>query len=442
MELYLDNFRGFEKQYIELNDVNFLVGENSTGKTTLLGLLSLINGGEENIWNMDFKNDYVDFGTFNDIISKGRRIKKEYAIGVKVESKDADWFGYDERLIVYSDFEGFPTPSLISMRNENLVCSTKFSEKEIIIYGKEITGANGNWADFHIDDNNILFKKSIDVKSMLRSGELNELRRRPGFAFYHLPKSDDKHIDRFRKAFRPLRDFMFPHDIGIKYNHIWIDPVRSKPKRIYEPQKLKYSAEGEHTPTLLRDILLNNTAKQNKAFITELERFGMASGLFDTIKIDQYRKSKDSPFSLLFKLKNKELKISNVGYGISQVLPILTEVLYAPKESTFLIQQPEVHLHPRSQAYFGEFVYNQLVTQKKKFVIETHSDYLIDRFRLQVRKKNGQVYKKTNILFFETDGQKNKVTKIAIDKNGDYGPDQPQKFREFFLKEEMELLGL
>ena len=82
MELYLDNFRGFEKQYIELNDVNFLVGENSTGKTTLLGLLSLF-GEREDIWNIDFKNEYVDFGTFDEIVSKGKRGKKEFVIGIK-----------------------------------------------------------------------------------------------------------------------------------------------------------------------------------------------------------------------------------------------------------------------------------------------------------------------------------------------------------------------
>jgi predicted ATPase len=428
MELYLDNFRGFEKQYIELNDVNFLVGENSTGKTTLLGLLSLFSDFRE-AWYVDFKNEYVDFGPFADVVSKIQRLRKEFIIGFRNE--DNDVFPPGEITLSYSDNNAFPFLKRITCRVEDLIAVfSNNGKKNDLLTCKfyKISGQNPNWADAHLSsENHFLFETTVDIPFDFGLEPIFDL-------LEYRNKQEGDLINKFAS----ITYNKFHRDENV----FWIDPVRSKPKRIYEPQKLKYSPEGEHTPTLLRDILTNNTAKQNKNFLAALEGFGKASGLFDEIKIDQYRKSKDSPFSLLFKLKNKELKISNIGYGISQVLPILTEILYAPKESTFLIQQPEVHLHPRSQAYFGEFVYNQLVAQKKKFVIETHSDYLIDRFRLQVRKRNGQVHKKTNVLFFETDGQTNKVTKIAIDKNGDYVGEQPQKFREFFLKEEMELLGL
>lgn len=429
MELYLDNFRGFEKQYIELNDVNFLVGENSTGKTTLLGLLSLFSSYEEP-WGVDFKNEFVDFGSFNEIINKGYRGKKEFTIGFNNDYNFT--FPFGNILLTYNERNGFPILKQVSIRKENIlvVIFIKVSKALAVFYRKD--SYSENWADNHEIGPIplVLFHKEIKVTVAERL-DIESL--------FSEIKFKNKQEEKIVKLFDEI--YYFDHT-DQEDRTLWIDPVRSKPKRIYEPQKLKYSPDGEHTPTLLRDILLNNSVKYNKIFIAELERFGKASGLFDELKIDQYRKSKDSPFSLLFKLKNKELKISNIGYGISQVLPILTEVLYAPKGSTFLIQQPEVHLHPRSQAYFGEFVFNQLVEQKKKFVIETHSDYLIDRYRLQVRKRNGQVYKKTNILFFETDGVKNKVTKITIDKNGDYGSEQPQKFREFFLKEEMDLLGL
>lgn len=441
MELYLDNFRGFEKQYIELNDVNFLVGENSTGKTTLLGLLSLFSE-KENFWDTGFKNEYVDFGLFNEIVSKSKRTNKKFVLGFKKGNKlKGPKFVFDEVVAEYEELDGFPLPFRVSLKKGNLILIIKYEQNNIIIAGKlAVDKGSTDWIQQHVIDESVEFKKELPFLQSPKSK--NMLIKNPEYAFLVLDYKKDDIIAKWAKVFNS-DPFMKGASLFNDYSkQIWIDPVRSKPKRIYEPQNIKYSPEGEHTPTLLRDILLNNTAKQNKSFIAELQRFGKASGLFDEVKIDQYRKSKDSPFSLLFRLKNKDLKISNIGYGISQVLPILTEILYASEGSSFLIQQPEVHLHPRSQAYFGEFVFNQLVEQKKKFVIETHSDYLIDRFRLQVRKKNGQVYKKTNILFFETDGVKNKVTKIAIDKNGDYVGEQPQKFREFFLKEEMELLGL
>ena len=229
---------------------------------------------------------------------------------------------------------------------------------------------------------------------------------------------------------------------GVIDSSIWIDPIRSKPQRIYEPKQITYSAEGSYIPTFLRDIFLTKTEDESKKIILGLKSFGKYSGLFDDNKIDQYRKSKDSPFSLVFKLKNKNLKISNIGYGVSQIIPILTEILREQKAKIFLIQQPEVHLHPRSQAYFGEFIFEQFINNDKQFVIETHSDYVIDRFRLQLKKyPQNDLYKKVNILFFESNGTNNSITSIGLEADGNYSSNQPQNFRDFFFKEEMSLLG-
>src|SRR5881396_1662040 len=72
----------------------------------------------------------------------------------------------------------------------------------------------------------------------------------------------------------------------------------------------------------------------------------------------------------------------DVGYGVSQALPILVDTLQRPAaDEVFLLQQPEVHLHPRAQAELGSFFVSQ-AGKKRRFVIETHSDYLVDRVRM------------------------------------------------------------
>src|SRR6185295_6318123 len=141
---------------------------------------------------------------------------------------------------------------------------------------------------------------------------------------------------------------------------IWISPIRTKPQPFYQPTDKQYSPEGEHIPTILRDIFEKKKTITSKRIIQLLERFGKASGLFDKISISKLQQQKkNSLFEINFSLHGNIIKISNVGYGVSQILPILTEIARQPKESIFLIQQPEVHLHPRSQAFFGEFLFTQ-----------------------------------------------------------------------------------
>ncbi|MDP2036184.1 MAG: AAA family ATPase, partial [Ignavibacteria bacterium] len=133
--------------------------------------------------------------------------------------------------------------------------------------------------------------------------------------------------------------------------------------------------------------------------------------------------------------------ISNVGYGVAQVLPIIVEVLLASKNQWFSIQQPEVHLHPRAQAAFGEFVFNFFQKMRINFLIETHSDYIIDRFRSKY-KGSDLSDEDSQVLFFQKNELGNEVKSIRIKKDGNYAENQPKEFREFFINEELRLLEI
>jgi predicted ATPase len=138
-------------------------------------------------------------------------------------------------------------------------------------------------------------------------------------------------------------------------------------------------------------------------------------------------------------LDNKPLNISNVGYGVSQALPVVVELFYRPEETYFAIQQPEVHLHPKAQAAIGELIFHLSNLENKKFIIETHSDFTVDRFRVCVRDSDGK--SSSQILYFERCNGFNIATPIEIDHEGNLSPDQPEGFRNFFLSEELRVLG-
>jgi predicted ATPase len=124
------------------------------------------------------------------------------------------------------------------------------------------------------------------------------------------------------------------------------------------------------------------------------------------------------------------------------MLPILVDTLTETKGQTFLLQQPEVHLHPRAQAALGSLFVEQAAQRDQTFVVETHSDYIVDRVRMDVRdKKHGLTADKVIILYFERVGGRATVTPIEVKENGELAG-IPQGYRRFFLQEEGHLLGL
>ena len=129
----------------------------------------------------------------------------------------------------------------------------------------------------------------------------------------------------------------------------------------------------------------------------------------------------------------------DVGYGVSQVLPII-DCLRGEEGETFLLQQPEVHLHPSAQAELGSFLGVLAKEQKKRFVIETHSDYLVDRIRMDIRDKRGITPEDVSLLYFERRNGEAHIHELSLDDQGNI-LDPPPGYRSFFLEEERRFLG-
>jgi predicted ATPase len=171
-----------------------------------------------------------------------------------------------------------------------------------------------------------------------------------------------------------------------------------------------------------------------------LQDFGAKSGLFEEIEIVNKGKKESDPFQIGVKTGGPAFNLIDVGYGVSQALPILVDILRrAPLSGIFLLQQPEVHLHPQAQAELGTF-FAALAGKHTRFVIETHSDYLVDRVRMEVRRKRlnpGDV----SLLYFERGRHGAMIHNLELDRNGSI-TNPPPGYRQFFLKEEMDLLGV
>ncbi len=90
--------------------------------------------------------------------------------------------------------------------------------------------------------------------------------------------------------------------------------------------------------------------------------------------------------------------ITDVGFGVSQILPVLALCYYVPEGSTIILEQPEIHLHPSVQAGLADVFLDASRTRKVQIIIESHSEHLL--MRLQRRIAEGQVASKHTALYF------------------------------------------
>ena len=160
-------------------------------------------------------------------------------------------------------------------------------------------------------------------------------------------------------------------------------------------------------------------------------------GLASDIELDLIKEDLAEVKVKRFK-NSKSVNISDMGFGISQVLPVLIGVEFASNNSTILINQPEVHLHPSSQANLANYFVNEQKKGYKKFIIETHSEYLINRFRNLVAKGE---YKKEDIsiIYFDSNEDGESIHNISIDEHGRL-INAPSSFFETYFVDNKELI--
>jgi hypothetical protein len=427
--IYMDNFRGFEDTVIPLRQVNFLIGENSTGKTSILALLNLIN--EPRFWfQQDFNCGTYEFGGFTDIVSAGTQDKKEFRIGI---------FQYPA-----GKKKAYPYCVLMHFREkEGLPSIHRFTIAENNWAG--IIMVNRNLSKYRTDKLKAICKNQQDAECFLRC--IVRYSQNTNSGFKKLPPKDQRLLRRDKDM--SVFPFILRGFIKDKISEgfslppfadsvVELAPIRTKPKGTYEGYAQPFSSEGEHTPHLLRSFLTSKSVA--KIFRENLDMFGRESGLFQDIGIKNFGKERLAPFEVNITLGKNHLGINKVGYGVSQVLPVVVELLTRVRGTWFSIQQPEIHLHPKAQAVLGKLLYKVAAIDKKILFVETHSDYLIDRFRHTLANSKNKI--STQIMYFEKSNGKNKITAIPILKSGKYPIEQPAGFRNFFINESIRNLEI
>lgn len=129
-----------------------------------------------------------------------------------------------------------------------------------------------------------------------------------------------------------------------------------------------------------------------------------------------------------------------VGYGIGQLLPIIVQSLLA-RDALILIEQPEVHLHPRLQSAVGDLLIDTVVTGRAQVLVETHSEHLVLRLLRRVREKQ-LAPEDLAILYVDLDDTGAAfVRRLEVDEQGDLIDGWPGGFFDDRLAEVLPGLG-
>ncbi|BEV05943.1 AAA family ATPase [Chryseobacterium gambrini] len=142
------------------------------------------------------------------------------------------------------------------------------------------------------------------------------------------------------------------------------------------------------------------------------------------------QKEAESYVIYVISLSGVKATIKHVGFGISQILPIVVEGLRIKDNETFVLEQPELHLHPKVQSGLTDFLLS-LVEEGKNVVIETHSDHLITRLRRRIAEdKSNKLDDKVLLTFVEVGANDVLFKNIDIDDFGVIELPYPENFIE------------
>ena len=335
-----------------------------------------------------------------------------------------------------------PNPVKIRLSNEDVWCEMRLEDESWHGHYGTSNGAQSSFdAVARLYDGDFNPMLLFDYNSTRRN--ITEVREGgiQSPAFQRASPPDDRDWEQFDRLVETYRQGFRNHTGRRPYASA---PVRSRPRRTYDPARLSPDSEGEYVPMYLAGLYYRDRRNWTRLKDT-LESAGQAAGLFDEISIKPLGRRDSDPFQVQVRkysgrLKGPKRNLIDAGYGVSQVLPLLTEMLRPDAPPMFLLQQPEVHLHPSAQAALGS-LFCQVAAPDRQLIVEMHSDHLLDRVRMDVR--DGKTTLKpedVSILYFERGNLDVQIHSIGLDRLGNV-LGAPPSYGSFFMEETRRSLG-
>ena len=395
--LRIQNFKSWQDTGdIAFGSLTGFFGTNSSGKSSILQFLLMLKQTVESsdrsrVLHLGDDKSYVDLGTMYDIIHQhedpGRIIFTFSWLPSNVDY-DTNYFEqtYNWKDYQLSLFDNNTTtqdqltkPSLnfsaeIARAQDHIwIKSIRYQSKTDTIGVKRIDTNKVNSANYEVYISNN--KTSIINSNFIRIASNK---------FYLLPPIPNRYLSKLADEFVFKLEELFD-------NSFYLGPLREYPRKFYswagdKPQGVGDQGEDaiaallssrNEVPTI--DIGLNHpkrTVEEHVAhWLKEL-------GLIYSFKVQPIAPNrKEYEVRIQRTAESASVFLTDVGFGVSQILPVLVLLFYVPEGSTVILEQPEIHLHPAVQAGLADVFIDAIKRRKLQIILESHSEHLLQRLQ-------------------------------------------------------------
>ncbi len=232
--------------------------------------------------------------------------------------------------------------------------------------------------------------------------------------------------------------YRYPINITESYedlfqNTYYLAPLREYPKRTYQWSGESPQNVGKYGELTVAALLASR--KQDLEVEIAVAKALKELGLIENFRVNRITPNRGDYEILVRKTPNSaEVLITDVGFGVSQVLPILVLCYYAPEGATLIFEQPEIHLHPSVQAGIADIFIDVIKTRNIQIIIESHSEHLLRRLqRRMAEEKEGFTNEDAALYFCKMNNQgDSELVPLEIDTYGNIS-----NYPEGFFGDEM-----
>jgi predicted ATPase len=407
----LTNFKSWRELDIELAPLTLLFGTNSSGKSNVLQALLLLKQTAENVDRKQHINlggtdrDYVDFGSYSDLV-----------------------FGHDDKLSVGIELEWceFIHEAGRKRYSEPIhyqVNWSQFGEKiqiDNLRYDLDYTEENPSVSAVRQKDGTYTYETSAGWEVLTGRddrGNPTPPSTEPPTSCYMLPivavgRLDVPEVNLFMTSIYSGHFSRLVID-GIEY----LGPLRAKPKREYlwrDTTPHTIGTDGKHTiPALVA------SERGGSDLQVQVAEWLKKTGLVDDFRVETIHREKGY-YEVMVKIGGRESNLLDVGFGVSQVLPVVTALFFVPEGSIVLLEQPELHLHPGAQAELADLLLHVAEHRKLQLIVESHSEHLLRRLQRRIAEEDQVFARPENIkaYFCQMTEAGSQIQPVEVDEYG------------------------
>ena len=393
----LQNFMGYlDTDWIDLRPINLLFGRNSSGKSAIIRALLLLKQSlnippsYDSALVIDME-DGIDMGNFRNWVHRhDTNLNVSFGFKYATQLLDPVINNPAAAYVVELGFGVLPTnPQAIILKQASIAYewvaegSNPHQESEIFAatfeHGVWNKSANDDWLD--------QISPTETVNPAEDSWQYVEPRSYLSFfPELYLPNSISKNTG--SKKGEDINGLLkIFHEATKRFLNmlIYLEPIREEPKRYYEVTKLTKPKLNKHGQYIIQSYLLAQKIQPKR--LEKVNRWLQIFGFNCRLEITKINEEGTLYTISIIELREKHSLTVNwrdVGFGLSQSLPIIFLSVLAEPGSFIIIEQPELHLHTSAQAALADLFIECTNINQCAFLLETHSEHLLIRLRQRI----------------------------------------------------------